>query len=525
MAEESSSSTPPSKSKSKSALKPQYRSNSHTLTEIKKKTRYRNSVSTESPIVMLTPPNPDEVVREERRLSNASAHSIASSAGSSGDGNNDPDHLAPPPEPEPEEIVAKLISQRRPSTITTLSQVIKQIFIDKKIKEDGVPSKIIDGLYLGSIGAAKNLQWLKSNNITHILCVAGGIGQCYPKQFIYKVIDINDAPSEDISSHFKSSFTFIENAINIKHGNVLCHCFAGMSRSVTVTAAYLMQKNKMHAVPALKFVKQCRQQANPNAGFIVQLIKFQNIIGLPPSTNNSPNVSDNEDHNDEEEEEEEKADKPKTKTLKSLKSIANKSLTIRLNSPEVKEWENGRRPSLFTALAKLRGMKNRARANSTDSVHSTHSNISAMSSADNKSDNVDNINNNNNSTNNGLLAVVVNNHSNKSDDNNPVSPISPLGQIDLHILKEVSNETDDDNILAATKNKNELDLNYLSKHIASDTKEKSDNDTDDPITPLENYNDPFPDTPTDKDKTTIITTADQSLGNGSKPIKVITTQL
>lgn len=196
-----------------------------------------------------------------------------------------------------------------------------------------------------------------------------------------------------------------------------------------------------------------------------------------------------------------------------------------MNSPEVKEWENGRRPSLFTALAKLRGMKNRARANSTDSVHSTHSNISAMSSADNKSDNN---NNNNVDTNNGLLSVSISNHhsnnnNNKSDDINPVSsPITPLDKIDLHILKEVSNETDDDNILAVTKNKNQLDLNHLSKHIASDTKDKSDND-EDPITPLEVYNNSFPET--SSTNTTMINNKSRERETGSKPIKIISTQL
>eukprot|EP01083_Nonionella_stella_P109728 320286_1 len=128
------------------------------LDQIKQKKRYRNSISTESPIVVLTPPKQDEIVREERRLSNASAHSIASTG--SAKESEEPkspkheNHLLPPAEPEPEEIVARLISQRRPSTITTLSNIIKQIFIEKKIKEDGIPSEIISGLYLGSIGAA-----------------------------------------------------------------------------------------------------------------------------------------------------------------------------------------------------------------------------------------------------------------------------------------------------------------------------------------------------------------------------------
>eukprot|EP01083_Nonionella_stella_P051037 135535_1 len=328
-------------------------SSASALAQIKKKSRYRNSMSTESPIVLLTPPNPEEVVREERRLSMDSVHSVDKDK-------EEDEFLVPPAEPEPEEIVAKLIKQRRPSTITTLSNTIKQIFIEKKMKEDGIPALIIEGLYLGSIGAAKNLQWLKSHGVSHVLCVAGGIGACFPKQFVYHMVEINDAAHEDISSHFGACYQFIEDALTTG-GKVLVHCFAGMSRSVTVTAAYLMQKQRIHAVPALKLVKQARTAANPNAGFIVQLIKFENVIGLRKNGNESENRTNKTDHDPTHKAEDDEEKHTETS------SASNNNMSIKLNSPMVQEWETGRRPSLFTALAKLRGIKNRSRMSSTDS--------------------------------------------------------------------------------------------------------------------------------------------------------------
>jgi len=227
----------------------------------------------------------------------------------------------------------------------------------------------------------------------------------------------------------------------------------------------------MYAVPALKFVKNLRSAANPNAGFIVQLIKYQNIIGLKKNNENDTD-NDNDNDNQSNEEEEEKAEQP---TKKNNDDDGSKSLTKRLNSPMVKEWENGRRPSLFTALAKLRGMKNRARANSTDSKDT---NISPL--------------------------LQPNDNNNINNNNIPSPPISPLddgGAAKLQLLKEVSNETDDDYILSAEKE--DVNLDNISKHIALDTSKCIDDD--DVITPLEDYNDgSFPAMNIDENKGTHI---------------------
>ena len=50
----------------------------------------------------------------------------------------------------------------------------------KMIKEDNKPIEIIDNLFIGSIGAAKNKQRLIDNKITHIVVAASGIKNYLP---------------------------------------------------------------------------------------------------------------------------------------------------------------------------------------------------------------------------------------------------------------------------------------------------------------------------------------------------------
>ncbi|XP_022138398.1 dual specificity protein phosphatase 1-like [Momordica charantia] len=155
-----------------------------------------------------------------------------------------------------------------------LSALWNIIGLKRGLKEDRIPCQIEEGLYLGSVGAAHNKDQLKKLNITHILTIACSLPPADPNDFVYKVVGVLDTRDADIKRHFEDCFNFIDEARK-SGGGVLVHCFAGISRSVTITVAYLMKKRGMNLAQALEHVKSRRPKAAPNVGFMVQLKDFE----------------------------------------------------------------------------------------------------------------------------------------------------------------------------------------------------------------------------------------------------------
>lgn len=86
----------------------------------------------------------------------------------------------------------------------------------------------------------------------------------------YKKIPLKDHATENVKSVLEEAFAFIDDARN-NNGHVLVYCFAGISRSVTITVAYMMIRNKMPFEEAYSFVKSRKSDISPNIGFIAQL--------------------------------------------------------------------------------------------------------------------------------------------------------------------------------------------------------------------------------------------------------------
>ncbi|XP_040996150.1 dual specificity protein phosphatase 1 [Juglans microcarpa x Juglans regia] len=158
-----------------------------------------------------------------------------------------------------------------------LAMLLRVMNLTRCVKEDNIPCKIEEGLFLGSIGAANNKNALKSLNVTHILTVANSLSPAHPNDFVYKVINVTDREETDIKQYFDESFDFIDEAKRLG-GGVLVHCFVGKSRSVTIVVAYLMKKHGMSLSQALEHVKSKRPQAAPNSGFISQLRDFEKSL-------------------------------------------------------------------------------------------------------------------------------------------------------------------------------------------------------------------------------------------------------
>lgn len=70
-----------------------------------------------------------------------------------------------------------------------------------------------------------------------------------------------------------------EEAMSARCG-VLVHCVAGVSRSVTVTLAYLMQRHRLSLRDAFELVRSRKTDIAPNFHFMRQLHSFERDLGL-----------------------------------------------------------------------------------------------------------------------------------------------------------------------------------------------------------------------------------------------------
>jgi len=127
-------------------------------------------------------------------------------------------------------------------------------------------SKIRAGLYVGSKESSYNQQRLKLIGVTHILIISSYFQPPFPMDFNYLVVRGYDTYDQDLISHFDECYEFIEKGIGT---GVLVHCEAGISRSSTITVAYLMKKNKIDCTKALSIIRKARPIVFPNEGFFL----------------------------------------------------------------------------------------------------------------------------------------------------------------------------------------------------------------------------------------------------------------
>lgn len=107
----------------------------------------------------------------------------------------------------------------------------------------------------------------------------------------YRTFYIKDSKIEDIGCIF---FDFINHLEAIFASSddvrVLIHCVLGVSRSVTLSMAFLMHSYKMTFRHCFNFVKDKRGVASPNLGFVSQLLDFEKRINAGPSPPKSNNL-------------------------------------------------------------------------------------------------------------------------------------------------------------------------------------------------------------------------------------------
>lgn len=85
-------------------------------------------------------------------------------------------------------------------------------------------------------------------------------------------VPLRDTEEENLLDHLGPCLDFIDDGR--KEGNVLVHCYAGVSRSATIITAYLMRVEQKPLEEALESLKEVYESVCPNDGFLEQLKLF-----------------------------------------------------------------------------------------------------------------------------------------------------------------------------------------------------------------------------------------------------------
>ena len=134
-------------------------------------------------------------------------------------------------------------------------------------------SQVANNLYIGGIIEATDKKWLQNRNITHIVNATKEIPNFFPSSIRYLNLYLIDMPEQNLTHVLEKSYRFIKDAVD-KGGNVLVHCFAGISRSSSIVVYYLMNEYNWSYRTAMTHLKRMHPRANPNAGFVFQLNKY-----------------------------------------------------------------------------------------------------------------------------------------------------------------------------------------------------------------------------------------------------------
>lgn len=144
---------------------------------------------------------------------------------------------------------------------------------------DQVP-RISGKLFIGGLSALyKEPDPLKEGGVTHVLSALDFDMRDTKqlKDYTHLIISIEDDSHEDLLSHIPKSNAFIDAGLQ-DGGGVFVHCALGVSRSATFVCAYLMWKYKINRDSALKWLREGREKAKPNEGFMEQLAVYESML-------------------------------------------------------------------------------------------------------------------------------------------------------------------------------------------------------------------------------------------------------
>lgn len=130
---------------------------------------------------------------------------------------------------------------------------------------DGEPVQVKghNFLFVGSVGASRNQDFLRQNNITHVInwSTTARCDLFGDIKYLCTAVRGHRGMRNHLDE-LDEAVEFVESARK-SGGRVLSHCWYGKNRSVTLLVAYLMKYEGMGANEANNLIKETRPQAAP----------------------------------------------------------------------------------------------------------------------------------------------------------------------------------------------------------------------------------------------------------------------
>ncbi|XP_070814108.1 serine/threonine/tyrosine-interacting-like protein 2 isoform X2 [Chaetodon trifascialis] len=172
--------------------------------------------------------------------------------------------------------VRDMVDDRSPYNTPCVLDIQRAMVQDRLEAPVNPVDEVWPNIFIGEKSIAVNKARLKRMGITHILNTAHGTGVYTGQSFYtgmsiqYMGIEVDDFPDADISTHFRSTAEFLDEALLTHKGKVLVVSMMGVSRSAVLVASYLMIFQHMTIMEALTSMRK-KRAINPNEGFLKQL--------------------------------------------------------------------------------------------------------------------------------------------------------------------------------------------------------------------------------------------------------------
>ena len=118
------------------------------------------------------------------------------------------------------------------------------------------PKEIIPGLWIGSQATSQDPKFMKKNRIELVVNCTRNIPNVM-SNVQYASVPVDDA--DDEQKHFLKAvpLALIKMRAAMRRGaGVLVHCYAGISRSSSVVAAYLIKYHRLSTRDAILYIKR-----------------------------------------------------------------------------------------------------------------------------------------------------------------------------------------------------------------------------------------------------------------------------